>query len=325
MTKRTKKSRPAAARAKSRLAPAAKPLVPAAPGKPRVPAATAVCPVNPAAQGWIESSLGWFAEQFGDRALRRDTVVPTASFLAERQYSGTADQIKALVRHVCSLMAVDPGLIRVDLFDGSEEKKAAQKFRRKRAIGHFHMEQGRAVIAVDQNESSDPRLVTAIAAHELCHFRLQGEGRVSYDRPDGERLTDLLTVYFGFGIFTTNAAMSFARADRNWIAMPTGDLDDRTLNAARNEGYHRVGYLNSAEFGYALACYSWLRREADPDWARNVNPGPLVSMSQGLAFLAQSAVSGALPAQRLIGSSVKVNNATIYIGRSAKKTGPTSL
>jgi hypothetical protein len=212
-------------------------------------------------------------------------------------------------------MQVDRGLIGLELFDGSAEQKEAAKTSGSRAVGHFRVEDGRAIIALDQSEATDPTLLTAIAVHELCHLRLLGEGRVRPGRPDGERLTDLMTVYFGFGIFTTNAAMRFARADRSWSLVPFGELDDRTLNAARHEGYHRLGYLSSEEFGYALACYSWLRRERQPGWAQYVNPGPLVYLRQGLAYLAYCSVDAELPTQRLLNKSVKIGTATLYVTR----------
>lgn len=81
--------------------------------------------------------------------------------------------------------------------------------------------------------------------------------------------------------------MRFGRAERGFTLVSRGQLDDLTLNAARhNDRYHRLGYLNSAEFGCALACYSWVRGETElPGWARYVNPGPRVHMERGLAYL----------------------------------------
>jgi len=184
-------------------------------------------------------------------------------------------------------MLVDPESFALELYDGAGEKEVITASGKSYAVGHFRMTDGRLVISLDQRETSDPRHLTAIAVHELCHLRLLGEGRISSSRPDGERLTDLLTVYFGFGIFATNAAMRFARAERGFTVVTRGLLDDRTMNAAtHNAGYHRLGYLSSAEFGYALACYCWVRGEAEPpSWARYVNPGPRVHMEQGLAYL----------------------------------------
>jgi hypothetical protein len=257
--------------------------------KPWLPPTTSDCPVDPETQEWTESSIRWFFGQFGTSVLYRDPVLPTTGFLSNAGYSASPGQIEELVTHLCQLMLVDPGSFTLELYDGSAEKEVITASGKSHAVGHFRMTNGRLVISLDQKETSDPRHLTAIAVHELCHLRLLGEGRIRSNRSDGERLTDLLTVYFGFGIFTTNAAMSFARA-RGITIISRGLLDDRTLNASRsNEGYHRLGYLSSAEFGYALACYGWTRGETElPGWARYVNPGPRVHMEQSLAYLART-------------------------------------
>ncbi len=48
-------------------------------------------------------------------------------------------------------------------------------------------------------------------------------GRISADRKDHERLTDLLTVYFGFGVFTTNAALRFGETARGFSVQPSAN------------------------------------------------------------------------------------------------------
>jgi len=279
------------------------------------------CPVDTRAQLWIESSLQWFTEQFGSRQLRGEVVLPTARFLPP-DYSATRSEIEHLVTSACLRMQVDRRSIDLQLFDGSAEKQAAQSGT-KRAVGHFHMAKGRAVVSLDLAEAADPVVLLAIVAHELCHVRLLGEKRITADRKDHERLTDLLTVFFGFGIFSTNAAMRFdRRSGKAWI-VPQGEFDDRTLNAARsNDGYNRLGYLSSAEFGYALGCYAWLRREADPGWSKFVNPGPLTAMRQGLSFLTAACQPGDLPTQRLLNGPIKVRNATVSIVRANPASSP---
>lgn len=255
----------------------------------------------------------WCAEEFGEGIFRRDIILPTTGFLPA-SYAATPAQISALLNRVKILMSVDSTSIRLDLFDGSAEKKKAATSGRSRAVGHFHMEKGRAVISLDNSEAADPAYLTAIIAHELGHVRLLGERRISADRPDHERLTDLLTVCFGFGIFSANAALSYARAARGWSVLPVGDLDERTLNAARRlDGYHRLGYLSEREFGYALACYCRLRGETDPDWARHLDVGPRVYLTQGLAYLASTGAGRTLPAQRAAKRTVKQGGATISV------------
>lgn len=238
----------------------------------------------------MESSIRWFMGQFGTSVIYRDPVLPTEDFLADPGYSGTAGQIEELAGHLGELMQVDPGSYALELYDQDAGKDTATASGKKRTVGHFRVSGGRMIISLDRGEAADPGHLAAIAVHELCHLRLIGERRIRRDRSDGERLTDLLTVYFGFGIFTTNAAMHFARTEHGFTIVSRGLLDDRTLNAARHAGgYHRLGYLRSAEFGYALACYCWVRGETElPVWARYINPGPRVHMEQGLAYLRQT-------------------------------------
>ena len=166
----------------------------------------------------MESSIRWFFGQFGTSLIYRDPVLPTAGFLSSTGYSASVGEIEELVARLCELILVDPGSFALELFDGKAEKEVVTASGKSHAVGHFRMAGGRLVISLDQRETSDPGHLAAIAVHELCHLRLLGEGRIRGDRSDGERLTDLLTVYFGFGIFTTNAAMSFSRAERGFTA-----------------------------------------------------------------------------------------------------------
>jgi hypothetical protein len=225
--------------------------------EPWLPSTTSDCPVDAKTQEWMESSIRWFLGQFGTSVIYRDPVLPTAGLLSGTGYSASVGEIEELIAHLCELMLVDSGSFTLELYDGAAEKDVITASGKSHAVGHFRMTGGRLAISLDQRETSDPRHLTAIAVHELCHLRLLGEGRIRNGRSDGERLTDLLTVYFGFGIFTTNAAMSFTRAERGFTVVSRGLLDDRTLNAAkRNEGYQRLGY--------ALACYCWVRGETEP-------------------------------------------------------------
>ena len=178
--------------------------------------------------------------------------------------AASAEQIGAVVDFACARMAVDRTALSLELFDGSAEQLKARRSGQKRTVGHFLMEDGRPVIAIDLAESADPTYVMAIVAHELCHVRLLGQDRIKRTRAEKERLTDLLTVYFGFGALAANGAFRYATGGRSWTVEARGSLDERTLNAPLNDGYQRLGYLNEREFGYALACYSKLRAEPDP-------------------------------------------------------------
>jgi hypothetical protein len=257
---------------------------------------SADCPVGVPHQAWIEASLTWFAREFGREPAAWNVVLPGPD-LPSAAYTGAPEQIGALVSRVCGLMGVDPAEIAVELFNRAGEDVAATR-KERRTVGHYSVRNGRTVIGLDVTEASDAAYLIAVIAHELCHVRLLGEGRISADRKDHERLTDLLTVYFGFGVFTTNAALRFGETARGFSVQPLGELDERTLNAARNDGFSRLGYLTEREFGYALACHAWLRREAEPPWANHLDPGPRAFLRQGLTYLGRAAEPGVLPTRQ---------------------------
>ncbi|MEU8122375.1 hypothetical protein AB0C21_27020 [Spirillospora sp. NPDC049024] len=270
---------------------------------PWSPAVSTECPVGVAHQAWIEASITWFVEEFGRDPLTRPIVLPRSD-LRSAGYTGTPKQVDDVVAKTCELMEIDRSELTVELFDRSDEDTAAQEG--KRAVGHYYVKDGRAVIGLDVTEASDAAYLIAVIAHELCHVRLLGEERITTERKDHERLTDLLTVYFGFGVFSTNAALRFGETTRGFSVQPLGDLDERTLNAARNDGYSRLGYLTEREFGYAMACYAWLRSETEPPWADHLDPGPRAFLRQGLAYLSRSAPPGEFPTRRTGGVPVSV-------------------
>ncbi|MCP9965427.1 hypothetical protein LUX57_10055 [Actinomadura madurae] len=250
------------------------------------------CPVGAPQQAWIEASMTWFASEFGREPMLGGIVLPGPSLASG--YEGTPRQINRLVArrvhgHVAGAVRPGRGVLR----------PAGRGGQGGQARGRALLRPGRRpVIGLDVSEASDAEYLTAIIAHELCHVRLLGEGRITTERKDHERLTDLLTVYFGFGIFSTNAALRFADGTPGFSVRPLGYLDERALNAARSDGYSRVGYLTEPEFGYAMACYAWLREETEPSWARHLDPGPRTHLEQGLAYLSRCAPKGQFPTTR---------------------------
>jgi hypothetical protein len=81
------------------------------------------------------------------------------------------------------------------------------------------------------------RALVATIAHELGHTLLLGDGRISSRREDHEPLTDLLTIFFGIGIFSANAAFDSTQEDQGQYGYM------RTT---------RLGYLTEPMYGYGL-------------------------------------------------------------------------
>ncbi|MFJ1702399.1 hypothetical protein [Kitasatospora sp. NPDC088346] len=231
---------------------------------------TARCPVGPRERAWIEESTAWLLAEFGAGVLLRPPVLPTAEHFPG-PFDGSAQRIGELVAGLCGPFGVDPAglLVEVEPHDPRADLMAAElglTVRSSGAAGHFRIERGRPVIAVDQALAADPVALVATVAHELGHVRLLAEHRIDPGRTDGEPLTDLLTVVFGFGVLNANAA--FTRVER----------DGRV-------GHRRLGYLTQEAYGYALACYAQLRGEDRPGWAVHLDTNPRGYLRQGLRFL----------------------------------------
>jgi hypothetical protein len=229
------------------------------------------CPVRTAEQTWIEQSLRWMVEQFGETVLRGTVVLPTDAFFPG-SYSGSIDDVWTLLRRLCDHMAVNVERIEFDFVDDDNQELLANLPTYVSALhgaaGHYQQRAGRAVIAVRSAQARDPMALVATIAHELGHERLLGEGRISSSRPDHEPLTDLLTVFFGLGIFSANAAFEFSRRPGGWQS-------------------RRLGYLTEPMFGYSLAYYSWLRGDPDPDWSGYLDTNPRVYLKKGLKYLSR--------------------------------------
>ena len=214
---------------------------------------TPKCPVEAEDKLWLEESMEWLLEEFGSDTFRDVTVVlPTDEFFPD-EYSADEDDARSLVDRVCGYMSVNPDLIEVEFFqnDANELQRATWYLESSSdgaAAGHYRKRRDKFVVSLDSAQLTDPMCLVATVAHELGHVRLLGEGRVHGGYEDHEPMTDLLTVFFGLGVFTANSAFTLDASSQGWRAQTRG-------------------YLNEEMFGYALALFALMRGEHNPSWS----------------------------------------------------------
>ncbi|WP_405490235.1 hypothetical protein [Nocardia sp. NBC_00511] len=216
---------------------------------------------------WVEEMLSWCTAQFGPRTLRAPVVLPTPDYFPD-SYTGTEAEILALVHRVSGYMGVDRDRILVEVHSSGDDLPDVPFLEGTThgEAGHYRLEHGRAVVSLDMARMRSPITLVATVAHELAHERLLGERRIAPDRADGEQLTDLVTVFLGLGVFNANAAFQFSQNHRGWRSQ-------------------RLGYLSQPLFGYTLACWTVLRGDPKPLWAKHLDTNPRVYMKQGLRYL----------------------------------------
>ncbi len=110
--------------------------------------------------------------------------------------------------------------------------------------------------------------MVAVMAHELAHVLLLGDNKISRDIEKMEPLTDLMTVFCGFGVFSSNAAYTRSVDHSGWM-----------------ESSH--GYLTQRDYGFALAVFAWIRNEKDPIWRRELTKNVRVFMGDSLWVLGE--------------------------------------
>jgi len=245
------------------------------------------CPVDTSRRVWIERSLRWFVREFGEQAALGEVAIPAPEFYPEG-YAARPEQIRELFERICGLMSVKPGRVHLVLREGGR----AWPNRDPRFVGRFRATRfGRDRIELDLAEAADPCLLTAVFAHELGHKRLLGEGRVSTRRRDHELLADLVTVYFGLGLFSASATVPHRKSTEGWATFPLTEVTLSMVTAAGDERH--VGYLDGREYGYALAYWAHMRGETNPLWVRHLDPDVRTTMKQGLEYLTRAGSASA--------------------------------
>lgn len=227
---------------------------------------TSRLPVAEDEQAWIDESLAWLIREFGMTVLRRPVVEPTRRFFPVAGFTGH-DNVAAILELVAAAMDVPRHRVELEYIAASPvDGRRLYEHAYSGPAGHYHEHDGKGVVTIYGSQADSPMTLIATIAHELGHVRLLGEGRIPWERRDCEPLTDLLTVVFGFGVFTANASFEFAQDHRGWKSQ-------------------RLGYLTEQMFGYALARYTLLRGEPDPTWAAHLDTNPRAYMKQALRCL----------------------------------------
>lgn len=173
-------------------------------------------------------------------------------------------------------MDIDPRRLELQFFDSEEnpllDHVLTVERKRNGPAGLFvdPKKKGKLIIALDVRIVPSAPQVAATLAHELAHVHLLADKRLKPEEEDHEQVADLLTVFFGIGIISANAAFHFSQWQYGqWAGWSAG----------------RSGYLSEQEYGWALANYAWLRDEFHPAWAVHLAYNVLTYFRESLRYL----------------------------------------
>ena len=226
-------------------------------------------------KSWIEGRLRWLQKEFGTDRVKLPVLHPNAKIFP-RAWNATTGECLALFHELCEYMEVPAASVRLKFYRGTKDPLRqhlpAYESAERGAAGMFHgkRDRGTFLISVAAEQLDKPAALVATLCHELGHVLLLGERRLSGDEEDHEPLTDLLTIYFGAGIFTANSAFQFEQ----WQ-----DGQYQGWQASRH------GYMTEPELAYSLAAYAWLRGESNPVWRNQLEPNITPYFNDALHFI----------------------------------------
>lgn len=213
-------------------------------------------PISCEHQIWVDDCFRRLAGLLGARRLLEATVVlPTPEHFPD-PYDRSEQALRSMFDRVAGLMQIDPKKVELTVFAREHDmtRSLVPFFRGSHsgASGLYIDEAEKPHISVDEGLLKDPVALVGVLAHEIGHIILLRPGLVRRDDPDMETLTDLLTVFLGFGVFSANSAFYFEQHNH---------YDSQGWSA------RRLGYVPEEVYGYALARFAYERGENKPRWA----------------------------------------------------------
>jgi tetratricopeptide (TPR) repeat protein len=222
--------------------------------------------VTPEDKAWVEQSLTWLIETFGFEGVREQPFIfPTVENFPYKNVKDS-DQFGKLFIQICQYWHLNPDDIEVRFFDDIKSKQwsAFRPGKIDDPAGLYYKtgEKQPFKIHLAKSNQDNVQLLIAVIAHELSHVKLLGGNLVSNDAPDLEPLTDLASIYFGFGIFMAN---SYQTKDANWM--------------------QRTGYLPDPVISYANALLCYLAGKKAKEIVPYLNTNTRALFEQDLEFL----------------------------------------
>jgi hypothetical protein len=235
-------------------------------------------PVSIEDRQWVDDGFHRLSRLLGrNRMLAAEVILPDAEYFPD-PYDKSELAAEKIFSRICGYMQVDHSEIELEIFpDEIKELRTLLPYWRGGKEGgcaglyvHPDDESRKMVVALRQSQLDDPLVLVATIAHELGHVILLGGGLMEHSVKDMEPMTDLLTIFLGFGIFNANCAARLLK----W-------------QSDRKQGWSMIhlGYLPEEIFGYALARFAHERGEHRPTWIKHLSTNLQSYFKKSVAWL----------------------------------------
>ena len=205
-------------------------------------------PLGAREKAWVETRMHVLADQLGIESLLNARVPRPTSEFSPATLPGSPADVQLILQRICGFLPVEAASVRVDVCD--QESLATPPSQEPNCLGG-------SALCVANTLLEKPEMLVATLAQKLCRVLLQRRGGSTAQGAELDRVAELLSVFFGFGVFAANTA-----TDRK--VLPT-----RLVS-------------------YSLSLFAWLREEPQPMWASDLSPESAVIFRSGIRYLRRS-------------------------------------
>jgi len=198
--------------------------------------------VFPEDKEWIENNINTFIQWFGiERLKKQPFILPTQENFPYDNLNDNS-QFQKLFEQLCDSYELNPDDILVKIFDDLKSKQWSTWVINENSnepVGYFYQsyssEEKRFTIQIAKSNFNDSTQLVTVLSHELAHVKVIGDDFIRSDDPNLEPLTDLVNIFFGFGIFIANSCQK---------------MDTDSIS--------RIGYLPNEIISYTIALISYI-------------------------------------------------------------------
>ncbi len=197
---------------------------------------------------WLTEALDELCERKGRRTFLTAPILEPIDRWFPDRWEASEGGVRALCRRLLAYAGLGVLRAAVTIYTNEEEvleldgqggaARASSSGHRGAAAWFAGIRDGVCYFGADARQLEQPEAIVGTMCHEIAHAWRHHHGLVQENRALEELLTDLTTIYLGFGILTVNNAYRY-RASGDW--------------GVTRWSHARTGYLSPQAMSYLLA------------------------------------------------------------------------
>jgi hypothetical protein len=203
---------------------------------------------------WLLDALRELVARCGSKAFMTAPILEPTARDFPYPFEPDVRGVRVLLQRLLTCAGLGSLGVELEAFSQPDEVRELDARGGRKAWGHQStaawfagIRYGRCQFGIARERIREPETLVATLCHEVAHAWRSVQELVVEDRVVEERLTDLTTVYLGFGLLTTNCAHTYRVESELTGGAATGAI------AVTSWSHSRAGYLSPEAMSFLLA------------------------------------------------------------------------